>query len=274
VGGIPSLIIVLLAAAPAILPDEDSPQWEVVLQRTAEKAFRDGTALRADPQSAREARTAFVVAARFYQQLEERGCRTAALCRNLGNAYLLADDLPHAILAYRRGLRLTPTDLEMRRNLNYAREQVAFKPQSTLGRPPVEHRPPWLPRVPDTAAWLVFALYAFGWLAGARWWMARRSGWLTVTGACFAAASLVALALAWQSWGDHQEEAQPLVVIARDDVLLRRGNGEAYPPRFQTPLPRGVEARRRFERGDWLQIELSGGEIGWVKRGDVLEDRK
>ena len=67
-------------------------------------------------------------------------------------------------------------------------------------------------------------------------------------------------------------DAQPLVVIARDDVLLRKGNGEGYPRRYDFPVNRGVEARVLFERGDWMQIELSGGETGWVPRGAVVID--
>jgi hypothetical protein len=35
---------------------------------------------------------------------------------------------------------------------------------------------------------------------------------------------------------------------------------------------RGVEARLLFARGDWLQIELAGGEVGWVPRRLVLVD--
>jgi hypothetical protein len=62
------------------------------------------------------------------------------------------------------------------------------------------------------------------------------------------------------------------VVIARDGVLLRRGNGVVFPPRYDTPVNRGVEGRLRFERGGWVQIELSGGEIGWVPRAAVLVD--
>jgi hypothetical protein len=55
-------------------------------------------------------------------------------------------------------------------------------------------------------------------------------------------------------------------------VLLRRGNGVVFPPRYDTPVNRGVEGRLRFERGGWVQIELSGGEIGWVPRTAVLVD--
>ncbi len=62
------------------------------------------------------------------------------------------------------------------------------------------------------------------------------------------------------------------MVIAADGVLLRRGDGLAYMPRYDTPVNRGVEARLLFARGDWLQIELAAGEVGWVPRRLVLLD--
>ena len=66
----------------------------------------------------------------------------------------------------------------------------------------------------------------------------------------------------------------PLAVIADDGVLLRRGDGLSYPARYETPVNRGVEARVLTERRNWLQIELSGGEIGWVLREYVLLDEE
>jgi hypothetical protein len=72
-----------------------------------------------------------------------------------------------------------------------------------------------------------------------------------------------------------RRSARPVVVIAADGVLLRRGNGPAYPPRYETPLNAGVEASLRFARGDWLQIELAGGEVGWVSRtAAVVEEQE
>jgi hypothetical protein len=53
---------------------------------------------------------------------------------------------------------------------------------------------------------------------------------------------------------------------------LRRGDGVRFPPRYDTAIYRGVEGRLLFERGDWIQIELSAGEIGWVPRAAVLVD--
>jgi hypothetical protein len=63
------------------------------------------------------------------------------------------------------------------------------------------------------------------------------------------------------------------VVLSADRVPLRNGDGLTYPARYDgKTLNRGVEARLLLERGDWLHIELPGGESGWVPRGTVLLD--
>ena len=62
------------------------------------------------------------------------------------------------------------------------------------------------------------------------------------------------------------------MIIADDGVLLRRGNGLTYPPRYETPVNRGAEARLLVERGDWLKVELAGGQSGWVPLKYVLLD--
>jgi hypothetical protein len=68
--------------------------------------------------------------------------------------------------------------------------------------------------------------------------------------------------------------SKPLVVIAEDGVLLRKGDGLSFPPRYPTPVNRGVEGQLLAERGKWLQIELSGGEVGWLMREYALVDRE
>src|SRR5437773_1229663 len=94
-----ALLMVLLSAAPPGFDDE--------LARRAEEAFERGVARR---QQGEKSRALFVEAARDFEELRRRGARNPMLQRNLGNAYLLADDLPRAILAYRCGLRLAPDD--------------------------------------------------------------------------------------------------------------------------------------------------------------------
>jgi tetratricopeptide (TPR) repeat protein len=250
-------------------PGSETPPDAELLER-AEAAFHEGVQSHDRPA---EAQRHFREAAEHYEALRRRGALNAALCRNEGNAYLLAGDLPRAILAYRRGLLLPPDDPALRANLEAARGQVVYPMPDRFGGAPADLRPPWLPRLPS---WLVsvlaLTLYAVGWVALTRWWMTRR-GRLLVAGI----AALVVAAAFGTLWAvgevqAGQEAARPVVVIADDGVLLRRGNGLSYPPRYETPVNRGVEARLLLARGDWVKIELAGGETGWVLRAYVVAD--
>jgi hypothetical protein len=244
----------------AALPESD-------LAAHAQTEFAEGVRLR---QAADKARPHFQAAATCLEELRRRGAHNPILFRDLGNAYLLAGDLPQAILSYHRGLHLAPADDALRQNLTQAREQVVYPPEGSLGRPGNERRPPWLPRLPSE--WLViaaFVFYSLAWLSLTRWWMTRRGRLLVGGLVAFLAAGVVTAALVVTV---QQQETHPLVVIARDGVLLRRGDGLRFPLRYETPVNRGVEARLLFERGAWVQIELAGGEIGWVPRDYVLID--
>jgi len=240
-----------------------------ILER-AEAEFQEGVRLR---EARDQAQPHFRNAAGNFEELRQRGVYNPALYRNLGNAYLLADDLPRAILSYRRGLLLTPNDPDLRDSLAEARERVAYPASGDLGRPRSEDRPPWLPYLRSN--WLMVAAvacYIFGCLSVTRWRMVRRGRLLTVGISALLLAGMLSGWLMLRAEERRDSVEHPLVVIARDGVLLRRGNGGAFPPRYDTPVNRGVEGRLLFERGGWVQIELSAGEIGWVPRQAVLVD--
>ena len=73
-----------------------------------------------------------------YEQLVAAGIHNAKLYYNLGNAYFRLNDLGHAILHYRRGLRLEPGNRQLQANLSYARSRridhidVSGQPQHAL----------------------------------------------------------------------------------------------------------------------------------------------
>jgi hypothetical protein len=256
----------LVAASEPLAATEDE------LLRQAREAFTEGVRLRDD---ADRARPLFRRSADLFEELRRRGAANAALFRDQGNACLLADDLPGAILAYRRGLRLAPNDHALQQLLADAREQVVYPPRTgAFARPPAESRPPWLPRLPLLAGLLLaWAFYTVGCVSLARWWMLRRGPFLSLGLVAWGVTALLALAVAAEEMRARDARERPLVVMADDGVLLRKGNGEAYPRRYETPVNRGVEARLLYERGDWVQIELSGGQAGWVPRAYVLIDR-
>ena len=185
----------------------------------------------------------------------------------------MADDVPHAILSYRRGLQMAPSDPDLQAGLAEARGRVVYADPGGFGRPPNNMRPPWWPRLGPEGVFAGLAVcYVGGCLCATRWLMTRRGGMLvSAVVALFGAVALAAVATATVR-SEREKRDYPLVVVAEDGVLLRKGDGMAYPPRYETPLNKGVEARRLYERGDWSQIELSGGEIGWVRSDRVLAD--
>jgi len=244
---------------------------EADILHRAEFALQEGVARRDNPQ---QARLYFLEAAHGYENLEQQGIQNPALLRNDGNAYLLAGDLPRAILAYRRGIRPAPADAVLQANLRYAREQVDYPSGDGFGRPPIDHWPPWLPR-PSLAALMTLTglVYTASLVMLTRWWMTRRGGMLVIGVGLFAAALAPLFGMIHEAWQQRQEARYPLVIVAANHVPLRNGDGLAYPARYDgKTLSRGVEARLLFERGDWLHIELSGSETGWVPRTAVLLD--
>jgi hypothetical protein len=235
------------------------------LLNQAETAFAHGLRLR---EAGERGGTSFRQAAQAYEQLRSRGVRNPLIDRNLGNAYYLAGDLPQAILAYRRGLRRAPADPVLRDHLEQARAQVNFAEGSSTGRPRPSSRPGWLVALGPGWLFFLFTLtYSAGWICLVRWWMVRQGRFLA------AGVGLLVLAAA-TGWllGDRPWRQEGTLVVARDGVLLRKGNGRSFPVWTDTPINRGVEARLLFRRDDWLQIELAGGEIGWVHAADVIED--
>jgi tetratricopeptide (TPR) repeat protein len=254
-----------------VSPETAAASEEADALHRAEKALQEGLERRDNPQ---EAKPYFQSAAREYESLGQLGNRNSSLLRNEGNANLLSGDLPRAIFAYRRGLRLAPADAILRANLQYARELVDYPSGDGFGRPPIDHWPHWLPRLPLSAlVALTVVVYAASLASLTRWWMTRRGSLLVAGLIMVGLAGLPLGGVIHEGWQQRQEARHPLVVLAASRVPLRNGDGMAYPARYEgKTLGRGTEARLLFERGDWLHIELSGGETGWVRRTDVLVD--
>lgn len=250
----------LLAALSAEPPDDGVA---ALLDRAA-AAYAEGMRQRDAGQGGQ---AAFRRAAQALEELDRRIGRNADRARLAGNAWLFAGDLPRAVLHYRLGLRLAPADPLLCECLQAARDQVVHSEGATLGHPPEEWRPGWLQRLGGRPWWRGAALvYLAGWGVAA-WWYVRRTLGLLVAGAsCIAGAAVVLLVL---FAGRPPGGTRPVVVLARDGVLLRMGDGDAYPPWTETALNRGVEAELRHRRGDWLHIELAGGEVGWVHLRDA-----
>jgi hypothetical protein len=258
-----SLALFVMTASALTDDQADSARAESAILARADSEFHKGKEASNNPAKAQEH---FARAAAAFTELRRRGVHNADLYLNLGNASVLAGDLAGAILAYRGGLRLAPNDRALRANLRYARSRVQYP---TTTRPP---QPDW-PVYPTPLSALIVAFGFYGLSCAA--WLRRlitERGALLAT-ALSSAAVAAAVVYAFTAWQAADEERRPLVVVARDHIPLHRGNGDSYPPHPDVPhLNEGMEARRLFQRGDWLQIQLPDGALGWVHKDSVLVD--
>jgi hypothetical protein len=232
----------------------------------AEAAFRKGVEYK---DRFLQARPHFAKAADQYYKLHELGVRSPALYRNLGDAALLADRLPESIWAYHMSVALDPNNARAREHLAFARSKVLYPP-SGQGRLDPDTWPAWLHRPTlRQLLWTWIAAYAVACVSVTISILRARAGrplgawvWLASIGAVLALTSGVAL---WQmNQRVEADHASPLVVVA-ENTPFYLGNATSYPPHASLPrLPRGMEVRQIHRRGDWLQVRLTTGEIGWL----------
>jgi hypothetical protein len=240
-------------------------------QQRAESARRDFREGIDRLRSVAESRRLFGQAAQGFQELHKQGVRSPALYRALGNAEALAGRLPQAIWAYHCGLQLDANDRALRTHLDYARSLINY-PAGSRGRPGADIWPLWLHR-PTSGQWLALALAAYGltWIAGGWWYVQRRTLSLVVTLGFFTVAVAAGSGHLLAAGQAEYDRDHPLVIVAAERTTLHKGNGTSYPLHDDMPrLPPGLEARRLHQRGGWLHVQVSTGELGWLPADRVL----
>lgn len=252
----------LLAASPAFA----SSATETLA--SAEAAFAEGVELKHD---AARARPAFARAAAAYDLLWQQGFHTADLAINRARAHRLAGNLPKCIAALHDGLAVARFSRSLQVELDDARAAVLYPldSESVAQARAVPLRGISTRMSPADAWFMAGLLWLLTCLTAVRLVMTWNLRWLAAALACL----MCLLTLGWLWLQDHRirgaTEAKPLLIAGEDEVL-RKGNSMIYPPRLDATLPQGTEARELTRRGGWVQVQLSGGAIGWLPESSVI----
>jgi tetratricopeptide (TPR) repeat protein len=207
-----------------------------------------------------------------YETVLAAGWESATLHYNLGNAYFRIGELGRSILAWERALALAPGDPDALANLELARSLTvdAVQPLPRF----------WLFEVVSWWVWLIPRGLLLG-LVGAAW----------VAAAAGAVVRILARGGETSRWGSRIAVASGAVVLVLGTSLVVRELGLGQPERaviLADAVPvraapadtddltlfeihEGTRVRVDQRAGEWAEIVLDDGKVGWVP-AEVFEE--
>lgn len=204
-----------------------------------------------------------------YQSVIERGKESAALYFNLGNAFFRTGAMPKAVLYYEKARLLQPNDPEIKENLKMARQltgdEIEAVPEFFLTR--------WRKTVMNWLSadvWGYISLAAFlALLAAIGFYAAGRRA--AVKRSAFSAGIILLLLTGISfSMGYAQKqriEAHNSAIVFSPSVTVRSAPNQSSTSLFV--IHKGTKVHIRSHSGDWYEIRIANGEVGWLKKEDV-----
>ena len=199
-----------------------------------------------------------------YSTLIEDGVATGPVLYNLGNSYLQAGDLGHAIAAYRGAQMYWPRHKALSDNLSFARNSSKAMAAPVEVYPILRWLLPWRYLLsPSELRWLFVLINACFWSAA--WANVLRPSCTKRRGL------LLSLAVPFVLIGSTVALRE--MVPTRIGVVLVEST-KAYPEASAaTPVSfvvrEGTELWWGKTEDEWAWIELSDGRAGWIQTADV-----
>jgi tetratricopeptide (TPR) repeat protein len=246
---------------PAVSSARPSREQLLSLLNEANAAFQQANAAADNPDSARQLYDKAILL--YEKVIDQGGVQNARLYYNVANAYLLRDDVGRAILNYRRAAALDRADINIQKNLTFARSQRIDKVEVGAQKRVLETLFFWhydfSLRTKFLLACLSFAGLCLALAAAV--WLGR--GPLVTAGAALAGVLLLC-SITSLLIETHRLANTRSGVITAPQVVARQGDGPNYPASFKDPLHAGTEFELIEHRPGWLHIQLSDGTDTWI----------
>jgi tetratricopeptide (TPR) repeat protein len=201
-----------------------------------------------------------------YLRVAGEGLESGSLYFNIGNAYFKLGDLGHAILYYERARRLLPRDADVLANLELARsltaDEITPLQRFWLLRAAVW----WVHLLPASLLRLIVAI-AYLSVMGAIVTIVLRRGtnlaavgrWIVAGGAAVVMIFGVNLFVREFDIGQPEE-----AVVVVDEVSVRSAPSDDDALTVFA-IHEGTKVRIDRRAGEWLEVVLEDGKVGWVR---------
>jgi len=209
-------------------------------------------------------------AAEIYEQLLKTNGESAEIYYNIGNCYAKLNKTASAILNYERALLLAPGDPDIRYNLEYTYSKTVDKIESVGDFFLVD----WWHAIQNlltTNQWSRFAITCFLLFIGCLFlFFFSRKIFLKKLGAYFGM-GLLALIIVANSFAYNQKKKlthRNSAIVFAATVTIKSSPDNSGTDLFV--LHEGTKVIIKSKLGNWNEIEIADGNVGWIKSEDIV----
>ncbi|MDR2414150.1 MAG: tetratricopeptide repeat protein [Odoribacteraceae bacterium] len=208
-------------------------------------------------------------AAELYNEILETGVESVTLYYNLGNCYYKQNEIARAILNYERALLLDPRDEDVIYNLEMARRATVDK----INVLPLFFLVEWYNAVVTALTadqWGYFSVFLFLCFLGAialffhATTVAFRKGGFVVA----LVALFLSLSSVWFAAKQYRRETVRDQAIVMTPSVVVRGAPDPSGTELYV-VHEGLKITVIDSLGQWYNIRLADGNVGWVPRADI-----
>jgi len=206
----------------------------------------------------------------LYQSIIDNGYEASELYYNLGNAYYKSNKITYAILNYERAKILDPYDEDIEHNLRVAEKLVIDK----IDMIPEFFVNTWIKKITNTFStdmWAMISIIAFVafllllsiFLYSRIIVLKKISFWISILIFIFSIAAF--------SFSYKQKEKvtnRDTAIIFTPAVTVKSSPDESGTDLFV--IHEGTKVTITEALGEWVEIKLSDGNVGWVAASDLV----
>lgn len=228
------------------------------LSEQAQKAYQEG-----------DFETAIGLYEKEIKTLEAEGKVSAQLYYNLGNAYFRANEMPKAILNYERAQLYDPGDRDIKHNIKYANTKI----EDRILNADTFFLSIWFESVQNfmsSAAWAKTAIVCFILLLislvlfffGKRLILKKAGFYL---GIIFLVFTIFSNIFAFTQKSKLKNHNTAIIMVGSAPVVSSptSNSNELF------VLHEGTKVDIRKKDGDWFEIEIADGSVGWIQKSKL-----
>ena len=196
-----------------------------------------------------------------YLNLINMGVKSGAVYYNLGNAYAMAGDKPHALAAYRQAMPYMPSNPHLLDNI----QSVGGKEQTVSLFENLFFWQNWISFSNKALIATVLSVLTTLTILAYLIFLKRPILYVSIVFVLLTVCAFVSVQYDYQRFVQTQRG-----VVTASKVVARKGDADTYAPAFTQPLDAGVEFTVSQRRGDWLLIQLDDSHEGWIPVSSVI----